>query len=97
MVMDPRKLQSHAAGTKFRNAMHKQESVPIGKPQQGVVIRIVDEWYRLVPKGQKGKILIGGRGVSAGYRNEPERTAIFFKQLNHLEGTLQRRRVFDVL
>ena len=61
------------------------ESVPIGKPQQGVVIRIVDEWYRLVPKGQKGKILIGGRGVSAGYRNEPERTAIFFKQLNHLK------------
>lgn len=59
-------------------------SIPIGKPQSGVLIRILDEDFGLVRHGEQGKIFVGGRGVSLGYCNEPRRTADAFKSLKHL-------------
>lgn len=61
-----------------------KESIPIGKPQSGVLIRILDEDFGLVGHGEQGKIFVGGRGVSLGYCNEPRRTADAFKSLKHL-------------
>ncbi|WP_232369977.1 thioester reductase domain-containing protein [Xenorhabdus lircayensis] len=59
--------------TAFR--MKKGEKVQLGGPIPGTSITIVDKHLRPVPKGTVGEILIGGLGVTAGYRNNPTETA----------------------
>ncbi|MEQ1976859.1 thioester reductase domain-containing protein [Xenorhabdus sp. SGI240] len=59
--------------TAFR--MKKGDKVQLGGPVPGTSITIVDKYLRTVPKGTVGEILIGGLGVTAGYRNNPTETA----------------------
>ncbi|MDE9484245.1 thioester reductase domain-containing protein, partial [Xenorhabdus bovienii] len=59
--------------TAFR--MKKGDKVQLGGPIPGTSITIVDQYLRPVPKGTVGEILIGGMGVTAGYRNNPTETA----------------------
>ncbi|CEE91237.1 Putative non-ribosomal peptide synthetase (fragment) [Xenorhabdus nematophila str. Anatoliense] len=59
--------------TAFR--MEKGDKVQLGGPIPGTTITIVDKYLRPVPKGTVGEILIGGMGVTAGYRNNPTETA----------------------
>ena len=47
----------------------------IGKPIEGVEVRIVDEQDRDVPQGEKGEIVIRGHNVMKGYYKRPEATA----------------------
>jgi amino acid adenylation domain-containing protein len=48
---------------------------PIGKPLDGVEIRVCDNAGRPLPVGVPGEIRIGGAGVARGYLNAPELTA----------------------
>ncbi len=59
--------------TAFR--MKKGDKVQLGGPIPGTSISIVDKNLRPVAKGTVGEILIGGLGVTAGYRNNPVETA----------------------
>ncbi|PHM33208.1 amino acid adenylation domain-containing protein [Xenorhabdus innexi] len=59
--------------TAFR--MRKGDKVQLGEPIPGTSITIVDKNLRPVSKGTVGEILIGGLGVTAGYRNNPVETA----------------------
>ena len=54
--------------------------IPIGRPIQGTVCRVLDPAGREVPPGMVGELAIGGDGVSRGYRNDPELTAARFHQ-----------------
>ncbi|MBD2813322.1 thioester reductase domain-containing protein [Xenorhabdus sp. Flor] len=55
--------------------MRKGDKVQLGGPIPGTSITIVDKYLSPVPKGTVGEILIGGLGVTAGYRNNPTETA----------------------
>ncbi|SES40425.1 AMP-binding protein [Actinokineospora terrae] len=50
-------------------------SVPYGTPLGGVRLRVVDHLGRDAPDWVPGELWIGGAGVAAGYRGDPERTA----------------------
>ncbi len=53
-------------------------TVPIGRPLLNTAAYVLDERLRPVPQGMPGEIHIGGAGVSAGYWNRPELTALRF-------------------
>jgi amino acid adenylation domain-containing protein len=50
-------------------------TLPLGRPLRGASVHLVDEHGRPVPRGEKGELWIGGRGVARGYLNRPELTA----------------------
>ncbi len=52
--------------------------VPIGRPNPGVVARVVDHRLRPVPLGVPGELLLGGVGLARGYLGLPGRTAESF-------------------
>jgi non-ribosomal peptide synthetase-like protein len=52
--------------------------VTLGRPISGCYIHILDEELRLVPRGRKGEICIGGAGVARGYLGLPAETAARF-------------------
>lgn len=54
------------------------EIVPAGHPLPTAYVRIVDENITLQPPGVWGEVLLGGAGVSAGYFNDPKKTAEAF-------------------
>ncbi len=45
----------------------EHDSIPIGRPERGTEIRILDEDERRVPPGVEGEIWIGGEQVALGY------------------------------
>lgn len=47
----------------------------VGRPLEGVEVRIVDHHDRLVPDGQPGEIVVRGFNVMKGYFDDPEATA----------------------
>ncbi|MDR3514227.1 MAG: amino acid adenylation domain-containing protein [Azospirillaceae bacterium] len=51
------------------------ESVPIGRPHQGRLLRVVDDGGHDVPIGTEGELLISGIGLAKGYRGMPRETA----------------------
>ncbi|WP_261566773.1 amino acid adenylation domain-containing protein [Frankia gtarii] len=53
-------------------------SVPIGRPLDGTVLRLVDRENGPVRDGEVGEILIGGPGIADGYINLPELTEQLF-------------------
>ena len=50
-------------------------SIPIGRPIDNTRIYILDALQQPVPAGVIGELYIAGDGVTAGYLNQPERTA----------------------
>ncbi|MEE4022151.1 amino acid adenylation domain-containing protein [Gordonia sp. PKS22-38] len=57
-------------------------SVPFGTPLRNVVCRIVDSSGRECPDWVTGDLWVGGAGVAHGYRNEPQRTAERFIEVD---------------
>ncbi len=50
-------------------------SIPIGRPIANTQVYILDQHLEPVPEGVIGELYIAGAGVTAGYLNQPERTA----------------------
>jgi amino acid adenylation domain-containing protein len=55
-------------------------SIPIGRPIANTQVYILDALLQPVPPGSMGELYIAGEGVTAGYVNQPERTAERFLQ-----------------
>lgn len=53
-------------------------SVPIGRPLNGVSVRVLDETLSPVPPGTVGELFVHGVGVARGYLSEPGLTAARF-------------------
>jgi amino acid adenylation domain-containing protein len=53
----------------------------VGRPLPETTIWVVNESGQLVPPGTVGEIVVGGSGVSLGYRNRPDLTAEKFRPL----------------
>jgi acyl carrier protein len=51
------------------------QTVPIGRPLANTRAYVADARGHLVPRGVAGELLVGGRGVSAGYINRADMTA----------------------
>ncbi|NUP11642.1 MAG: amino acid adenylation domain-containing protein [Polyangiaceae bacterium] len=54
---------------------HWSPTIPIGRPIANTRTYVLDEQRRLLPEGVVGELHIGGRGVTAGYLNQPDMTA----------------------
>ncbi len=58
-----------------QDASHLSETIPIGRPIANTQVYILDGQQQPVPVGVVGELYIAGAGVTAGYLNQPERTA----------------------
>ena len=52
--------------------------IPIGRPNTGVQLYVMDQQQRLLPRGVVGELVIAGAGVGLGYINNPEQTQKVF-------------------
>src|SRR5205807_3992772 len=59
----------------FDQKQFPSSSIPIGRPIANTQIYILDAYQQTVPVGVVGGLYIAGAGVTAGYLNQPERTA----------------------
>ncbi|MFF5566315.1 amino acid adenylation domain-containing protein [Streptomyces sp. NPDC012623] len=93
------RLHNHYGATEFQDATsHTLEGdpgtwpavVPIGRPIDGVRVRILDEDLGEVPAGEKGELCVLGAGVSPGYLGLPELTARRFPDDPSGDGRLYR-------
>ncbi|WP_019931421.1 non-ribosomal peptide synthetase [Nocardia sp. BMG111209] len=77
------------------------KAIPYGTPLRNVRCRVVDPAGQDCPDWVTGELWIGGAGVAAGYRNEPERTADRFVEYAGLRwyrtGDLARYRPDGIL
>ncbi|MEU3569116.1 AMP-binding protein [Kitasatospora sp. NPDC036755] len=82
--------------TSARQLPAEEPTVPIGTGIGEVLLAVVDGTGRTVPDGAVGELLIGGRGVTAGYYGRPDETARGFVRhdgrLVYRTGDLCRRR-----
>ncbi len=70
-----------------------EERPSIGRPIDGVVVRLLDEALRPVPVGAIGEIHLGGASVAQGYLGRPDETeAAFVDDPAHPGGRLYRTR-----
>ncbi|OGO87287.1 MAG: hypothetical protein A2Y24_05990 [Clostridiales bacterium GWE2_32_10] len=54
--------------------MTRDEDINIGKPIVNTQIYVLDKYNKLLPKGIKGELCIGGDGVTRGYLNKETKT-----------------------
>jgi amino acid adenylation domain-containing protein len=69
----PTEITVYATMHRVDDRSHRN-TVPIGVPLPGVVVRVVDESGQDVPVGTEGELWIGGVGVALGYFRHPELT-----------------------
>jgi amino acid adenylation domain-containing protein len=60
--------------------LNSQQDLTIGPPLPNYHIAVVDESMNIVPRGERGEMIISGPGVSNGYFNLPELTEQKFLQ-----------------
>ncbi|KAE8350833.1 hypothetical protein BDV28DRAFT_30183 [Aspergillus coremiiformis] len=60
-------------------------NIPIGKAMDGYEIMVMDDNLHRLPPGEVGELLIGGKGVAAGYLGELEKTGSPFVKLSPLQ------------
>ncbi|WP_051820257.1 type I polyketide synthase [Streptomyces flavochromogenes] len=77
-------LHNHYGATEFQDATaHTLDGdpdtwpavAPVGRPIDGVRVRILDEGLAEVPAGEEGELCVLGAGVSPGYIGRPDLTA----------------------
>ena len=59
-----------------------EPNIPIGKPNDAVELFIVNRFWKQLPWGASGELIIAGPQVGQGYLNQPERTAAAFVEWN---------------
>lgn len=57
-----------------------QERRSEGKPLRGAAIKIIDDDLAEVETGKSGRILVNSAGMTSGYVNDPEQTALVFRE-----------------
>ena len=62
------------------------EIVPVGRPSNGVQVRILSDDGGDVPAGEVGEIAVSSPQLSPGYWNDPEHTAQVFESLADVPG-----------
>ncbi|NSL90992.1 amino acid adenylation domain-containing protein [Chitinophaga sp. Mgbs1] len=65
-------------GKLVRKVDEPSRIIPLGKPFGNTAVYILDQYGKLLPAWATGEICIGGRGVSKGYLQQPELTALQF-------------------
>jgi len=72
-------------------------SIPIGRPIQNTQVYVLDQKLQPVPVGVRGELYIAGAGVTAGYLNQPEKTAErFIENPFSSDGTAKMYRTGDL-
>ena len=66
------------------------QSIPIGKPNDNVLLYLLDDLLRLVPPGLVGELCIGGEGVGVGYLGQPDLTNKMFLNNPFSHGNIYR-------
>jgi amino acid adenylation domain-containing protein len=64
---------------RVRPADVHRSTIPIGRPLDGVTLRVLDEHGQPVPDGVAGVLHIGGQCLARGYVNDPSATARTFQ------------------
>lgn len=54
--------------------------VPVGRPQPGTALRVVDEHDRVVPAGTTGRLQVSGACVTSGYYRNPGQNRLAFTE-----------------
>ncbi|MGP4052186.1 amino acid adenylation domain-containing protein [Streptomyces sp. 2A115] len=67
-----------AATATYLTRADADRAISIGEPISGAEIYLVDDSFQQVPDGAVGEVVIGGTGVSNGYRRLPALTAARF-------------------
>jgi len=60
------------------SVLERDKPVTIGRPLPGYGIHILDASMQPVPRGEKGELYVSGPGLSRGYLNQPDLTALAF-------------------
>ncbi|WP_409181044.1 non-ribosomal peptide synthase/polyketide synthase [Amycolatopsis sp. VS8301801F10] len=61
--------------TSFRMPAEVPDPIPIGTPLRDVRIHVVDDRFRLLPRGAAGEVCVAGAGLARGYFGQPGATA----------------------
>jgi amino acid adenylation domain-containing protein len=62
----------------FEQVSAAAEVITVGRPVQNTQVLVLDQFRNLVPAGVPGEVCIGGMGLSAGYVNQSDLTAMKF-------------------
>ncbi|WP_069816861.1 non-ribosomal peptide synthetase, partial [Streptomyces sp. TP-A0874] len=71
----PTETTTFATTHRLESADAVPETVPIGRPLDGMAVYVLDALLRPVPPGVPGELYIAGPGLSRGYVNRPALTA----------------------
>ncbi|MDF1594862.1 MAG: amino acid adenylation domain-containing protein [Acidimicrobiia bacterium] len=95
-VYGPTETTTFATWKLVTNVPSRARTVPIGTPISGATATVVDANMNPLPAGAPGELVVGGLGVAAGYRKNPQLTNERFVTLGgqrvYRTGDLVRRR-----
>ncbi|WP_410586712.1 amino acid adenylation domain-containing protein [Amycolatopsis sp. lyj-23] len=74
-VYGPTETTTFATRFRMTDAADVPSAVPIGRPLDGMAVRVLDAQLRLVPAGTVGELFVAGAGVARGYLGRPGLTA----------------------